>query len=1207
MTRAHSSLGLWRARLWRLVALVACVWAPEAAAQEIPIGPGLDAQRDTVRLDAGAAFVQLRPPIAPRSVKVDVIAPVAQRLAPEAYRLDLQTGALRLVAPFDTLTTLVVAYRRLPSVALPPPLVVLTPDTTGRQRPRTPTAPASGGSTLATTGSITRGVVAGSNRDVSLTSGLRLDVSGEVAPGVTVTGALTDSDTPIVPEGTTQTLSDFDRVFVRVDGPGAQARLGDIDLRLDGTAFAPLRRTVQGAVLDLDLPARGLVTGGRVQAGASAVRGRFRSQDLVLRSGVQGPYRLEGDRGEPFVLVVPGSERVYVDGRALLRGREYTVDYGTGEITFTPEVLITAERRATVDFEFSAGGYARTLSAASASVGLGGSEQRPLARVGGRVLREADAPGLGDALGLSEDDLDRIAASGASDVLVPGEVPVAFDAESAFVLYTARDTTLSSGATERIFVPATAEADSVFRVRFSRVRAGEGSYRRAGQAINGILYEWVGLTGGDYVPFRILPRPASRTVLDLFAEAEPIESVVARVEVARSIDDVNTLSSFDARGQDADALEASLDASDILIGEVEVQASLVRRVRARGFRTLDRIRTVDYNRRWNLARAGTPFGSEIDSLGEAVTEATLSARLEDVGSVRVTGGTLGLGAFNARRVGALATLDPGVLGDDLGALPLARVEIDAVESDAGSTSVLGSGSFLRQRLGLRREILGGRLTPLLDVENERRRQSGGVLPQDSLLSASYSFLSVRPGLAFDLSRLDGFVSVEVRDLDEPLAPRSDIASDLPLAPAARALGAEAQVAVQGAAGLRSDARVAYRRTRYRDAFVALGREDEESLAVGWTARASPLARALSVRTRYEALTERSPVLQEAYVLVGPEAGLFVWRDGEGEPRAGEPDGVQQVDEFFPETTPFEGTYVRTFVPSDDLVPSVGASGRLALRLDGARLADGMGAEWARRFSARGTVEVREKSASGELLRVLLFDPGVLQQRADTTAGTIDGRFRAEGELSFRPTDARNGLRLGLDHLTTTRRLAAGAETRRTQLARLEGRVSLAPTLLGRLSLRAERRETQSRAFASRTFDLRALTAEPSVTWATASGVSLTAGAVVSSRVDRLASGASPEAAFLVRVPVDVRWAPSAGLSVTGRAELSFVDLSGGEGTGLSLYELTDGRGPGTSGLGGVQAVVALTESVRATLTYDGRLPATSRLVQTVRASVSAVF
>ena len=61
-------------------------------------------------------------------------------------------------------------------------------------------------------------------------------------------------------------------------------------------------------------------------ASGSATRGIYRSQDLVAREAVQGPYRLSGRNGETFVLVVPGSERVFLDGQRLTRG--ITADYG---------------------------------------------------------------------------------------------------------------------------------------------------------------------------------------------------------------------------------------------------------------------------------------------------------------------------------------------------------------------------------------------------------------------------------------------------------------------------------------------------------------------------------------------------------------------------------------------------------------------------------------------------------------------------------------------------------------------------------------------------------------------------------------------------------------------------------------------------------------------------------------------------------------
>jgi len=72
---------------------------------------------------------------------------------------------------------------------------------------------------------------------------------------------------------------------------------------------------------------------------------------------------------------------------------------------------------------------------------------------------------------------------------------------------------------------------------------------------------------------------------------------------------------------------------------------------------------------------------------------------------------------------------------------------------------------------------------------------------------------------------------------------------------------------------------------------------------------------LGIHLKYDGQTERTPILQEVYVRTGEEMGQYVWTDTNQ-------DNVQQVDEFFPETTPFEGTYVRLYVPSDRLFPIV---------------------------------------------------------------------------------------------------------------------------------------------------------------------------------------------------------------------------------------------------------------------------------------------
>ena len=442
---------------------------------------------------------------------------------------------------------------------------------------------------------------------------------------------------------------------------------------------------------------------------------------------------------------------------------------------------------------------------------------------------------------------------------------------------------------------------------------------------------------------------------------------------------------------------------------------------------------------------------------------------------------------------------------------------------------------------------------------------------------------------------------------EPLGPAGSVG---PLVRSAQAVTGEATVAVRSRGSTSANVRVAVRQKRVEDAFRLFGRQDAESVALRLSARSAPLRRAVEVQTAYEALTERTPVLQETYVLVGPDLGQFVWRDGGGEPRAGEPDGVAQVDEFVPETTPLEGTYVRAFVPGEALFPTVGVAASLRLGLQPARLASGRAAELLRNVSFRTLLDVREQTRSQDVLRVLALAPSVLQQRLGSgpdSAGTLSGRFRAEQEVVLFPGDPVRGGRLAADHLTTTTALAAGFETRLAQAVRAEAYGRIAPTLAVRLEALVDRRRTLSETFASRRYDLRGVELQPRLTWTPRAGLALTLGAVVASRTDALASPGQPSGAVVVRIPAEARLSVAGRLSLDARAELSSVRLRGAGGSGLALFELTEGRGAGLSALWGVTAQVGLTERLRGTVVYDARLPSAAPLVQTVRIQLSAVF
>src|SRR5690606_4402037 len=103
------------------------------------------------------------------------------------------------------------------------------------------------GTQLEKSGSLFRGFTFGSNRDVTLNSGFRLQMNGKISDDVEITAALTDEDTPIQPEGNTQKLQELDKVFIELKSKNVTSTIGDIDINLHNSEFINFTRKIQGA------------------------------------------------------------------------------------------------------------------------------------------------------------------------------------------------------------------------------------------------------------------------------------------------------------------------------------------------------------------------------------------------------------------------------------------------------------------------------------------------------------------------------------------------------------------------------------------------------------------------------------------------------------------------------------------------------------------------------------------------------------------------------------------------------------------------------------------------------------------------------------------------------------------------------------------------------------------------------------------------
>ena len=1158
-----------------------------------------DRYRDTLDTFQPQPY-QLRPFVLPGSERIWV-GPI--RLDTSEYRLDARRGRL-WVGRDDLLgarDTLVASYRTYPFAF---------EDVYRRRAPDTSATPDSAavavveedgdestgfdpfeGIDIQRSGSISRGVVGGTQRDVSVESGLRMQLRGEVADSVFVRALLTDENTPIQPEGTTQRLDDFDRVFLEAEAPQGTARLGDVDVDLNGGTFGQFTQKVQGASVESDGLGTGVgLTGGSVTAFGAVSRGQFRTQDIEPRDGVQGPYRLRGNNGEEAIIVIAGSERVFLDGERLTRGRteDYVIDYTQAEITFTSNRLITDDRRITVEFQYSTTQFTRTLVGGQVSAGAWrGEDGTSRLNVGATVVRQADGRDFQTAFNLSRQDSLRLVRAGDRQAVRSGARRVEFDPEAPFVHYRREPITTPGGEQDTIFAPleeAPPAGTPVFRVRFTRVGADNGAYERAGQETNGVVYEYVGPGDGAYSPVQPLPAPTRQRLIDLTGSIEPIPGVEMFGEWAGSLNDQNRFSDLDTQDDRGRAYSAGLrldplrlDAGSVFLGTVSGQVQ--RRRRGQHFVTFDQTRPIEYGRKWNLSRGGSGLPARLrDRGGETVDEGQLTLDWGNGSALEAGGGRLRVGsAFEAwRRRGRLSIQEPG----------WPRLSLRTLSITSTDHAAQIDGAWLRQEGTVRKPFLDGRIEPRIVVERERRRQQ--VRGTDSLTAESFRFLEVRPGLSYEHRALRATGSLEYRTEDGVAAGSFREAS--------RTWTARTEVAYDPDVPYRTSVQGGVRRRHVTDFFQQTEqRRETESVLLTVEGQARPLDRAVDARLFYDAATERTPIQREIFVQTTPERGQFVWRDEND-------DGVQQIDEFVPETTLNEGRYVQRFVPSDTLESVVDLQARTRLTLRPRRLWKGDDAWWKRWLSQVTTetrVEVLEQSRTENPTEIYRLDLEQFRRPGQT----IDGSLRLEQRAEVFRTQRDYGIDVSWRQVRGLTERAAGSERQFLNRWTVEGQFRPASDWGVTLTGTAERDRVQSEAFdAARSFDIRTLRTRPSVSYQPVRTLDLTLSGVYARKRDR----AKGRRADLYKLPLELTWRRAGRLRLTANAEVARVDLKGAA-IGRAQFELTDGRGPGTSVLWGLQGQYAFTDNLRATLNYDGRAPATTDPVHTVRVQVNATF
>ncbi len=466
--------------------------------------------------------------------------------------------------------------------------------TTGLKSKRWGFLPEKSSSDLVLSGSKTFSLEVGSAQDLSLKQGLWLSAKGKATKNLEISLQLSDQNMsagsigPATSEGTTKRLEELDKVQILVKSPNFSGTLGDYYLKPSASELSFYEKKLKGIMAE--------ATTGKhsVSFALASSKGEYFTNRFFGQENKQGPYQLSGKNGETNIMILPGTERVWVDGEEMQRGsnNDYTIDYNRGTIQFTPRRLITSDSRITVDFEYSVENYKRDFHSGNLVTNFLNGK----AELKASGIFEKDNRSHPSSFTLSSDDKNILSQAGNDRLLALKE-------GATFVGKGEGDYNLAYNSSGSPYYQYAGSDSGSYKVSFSWVGEKKGSYQYKG----GGIYQYVYPGNGDFSPIVLLPLPESHSLFDLSLSLFPTHALKTQIEWAKSKKDKNTFSNKDDEHIWGDALclksvyqNADFQFLKPNFHRLELKGEY--RVLKRDFAPFGRVDIVEKERRWGLPR-----------------------------------------------------------------------------------------------------------------------------------------------------------------------------------------------------------------------------------------------------------------------------------------------------------------------------------------------------------------------------------------------------------------------------------------------------------------------------------------------------------------------------------------------------------------------------------------------------------------------------
>ena len=1018
------------------------------------------------------------------------------------------------------------------------------------------------------TGSITRGISFGNRQDVFVNSNLNLQMEGQLTENVNLKAVISDTNIPFQPEGNTQQIQDFDNILIQFHNDKWSLTAGDVVLKNQDSEFLRFYKNVQGFQFKSN---RTLSNGFKAETtvSGSVAKGRFNSTLIDPIEGVLGPYRVRGPNNERFIIVIAGSERVFLDGVMLTRGfnNDYVIDYNLGEITFTNKVLITKFSRIRVDFEFSDQNYSRSIFQVSHY------QQGENTNFFANYYSEKDNRDRPLSFDLSLEEKLALSRSGddLSSALTSRTDSVGYNPD--LILYRKTVGVDNMGGLHDIFQYSTNPDSAFFRVQFSEVGAGNGNYVLLNTTANGRIYEWMapvnGQLQGNYEPVSLLNAPNQKSMFTVGGGASLGQYDQVQLEAAFSKNDLNLFSDLDADDDTGYAYKVEYTTANRPISFLDgyaLNGGASYEFNSQNFSFIDRVRYIEFDRDWsfNANDFNQNFSENIMNLDLDLNKDALNRlRYNLVGRKRgeaVNGfqhhfnGSKEVGSFLIKSDFFSLTNDQvGTRSDwtrfnvDLSFrskwfVPGYRYRVDRneVKNELDNSIIRTAMNFSEQNFYLKSSDAQSTVYGLEYQIREDRLPLNGVLVDNNSSETWSAFMRTRIDSTQDLNvvftyrNLENLLETGENRNDETLMGRVDWNGNF------------------------------WKNTIRSELTYALGNSRE-------------------LRREF------------VFIQVPTGQGTHTWRDDNG-------DGVQDLNEFYIAINEDEKNYAKIFVPTDTYEEAFNTNISYRLNFRFPR-------DWGKASGLKQFLSQFSNNTSWTL------DSKITDDELDKRLWPVGGRVADQNILSFRK-QLRSTLFLnrsrsafagdiGIADSENKQLLVNGFQTIRNRDLRFHTRWNFDRKVNFDMTYLKSRRTSISDFLTTRNYLVNGDTYQPSVSWQPSSFFRLTTSYSRKNKTNDLEANSSEEAK-IDQISVDFRFTRASKGTLSSTFRYININFTGDENTPIG-YELLEALRPGQNYTWNINWQQKIGNGLQLNFRYDGRKSGGQSVIHTGRVQVSALF